>query len=275
MTKVSPPLADAPPVLESLQQFLFEVPLYAHYSLGQNRNRVAELYGHKELRVDGHCPGCGRDATFEVIAARIPAGDPWNRIESRWADDNLSIRCTRDGAHTVQYWFEIKNMIVQKFGQLPSLADIANDEFKQYRKLLSPALASEFHKAVGLVAHGVGVGSFVYLRRIFESLIDNRFEEFKEAEKWDEADFKKLRMEEKVLLLRKHLPEFLVANRKLYSILSIEIHELSEAACLTYFDVMRRSIIMILEDDKKAREDAEQRKAFERAIADFKTPKGN
>jgi hypothetical protein len=151
--------------------------------------------------------------------------------------------------------------------------EACNDEVKQYRKLLSPELASEFHKAVGLAAHGVGVGSFVYLRRVFESLIEARFQEFKEAEKWDESEFRQARMEQKVLTLKKHLPEFLVTNRKIYSILSIGIHELNEEVCLGYFDVMRRSIIMILEDDKKAREEAEQRKAFERAIADFKPPK--
>jgi hypothetical protein len=105
-------------------------------------------------------------------------------------------------------------------------------------------------------------------------LINKRFEEFKAVEKWDEADFKKARMEDKVLLMKKHLPEFLVANRKIYSILSIGIHELSEQACLGYFDVMRRSIIMILEDDKKVRDEKEQRKAFEKAIADFKLPGG-
>jgi hypothetical protein len=135
-----PSTADAPPLLQSLQQFLFEVPLYAPYRL--DKNRVAELYGRNEIKVDGYCVGCGRDATFDVRAAHCPAGDPWENITTRYADDALTINCTRNEYHSVVYHFEIKHMVVQKFGQLPSLADIANDEVKQYRKLLSPEAAS-------------------------------------------------------------------------------------------------------------------------------------
>ncbi len=55
-------------------------------------------------------------------------------------------------------------MTIEKVGQYPSLATIANDEVSQYRKDMNPIDAQEFHKAIGLAAHGVGVGSFVYLR---------------------------------------------------------------------------------------------------------------
>jgi hypothetical protein len=52
-------------------------------------------------------------------------------------------------------------MVVQKIGQFPSLADIANDESKTYRSVLTKRDSSEFHKAIGLATHGVGIGSFV------------------------------------------------------------------------------------------------------------------
>ena len=109
----------------------------------------------------------------------------------------------------------------------------------------------EFHRAIGLAAHGVGVGSFVYLRRVFERLIHGRFEEFKVAEGWKDEQFRGIRMEDKIALLKDRLPEFLVQNRKIYSILSKGLHELDETACLNWFEVMKQSIIIILEDDKK------------------------
>ena len=37
----------------------------------------------------------------------------------------------------------------------------------------------EFTKAIGLAANGVGIGSFVYLRRIFENLVFQAFDEAK------------------------------------------------------------------------------------------------
>ena len=208
-------------LLTSLSQFLFEVPLYAPYSLGEGRALVEQFY-RRAPKVDGHCMYCGRDATFEVHGPPVPGGDPWNQLRSRHAFDELSIKCVRNEQHRIRYWFYINKMVVVKVGQYPSLADIANDEVKIYRKLLSPEMASEFHKAVGLAAHGVGVGvgSFVYLRRVFEWLIENRFNEFREAEGWDTKVFYTSRMEDKIDLLKKHLPEFLVANRKIYSILA-------------------------------------------------------
>ncbi len=262
----------APPPLESLEQFLFELPLYAMYHLGSDdQGLVAELYSQGKTTVDGHCVQCGREATFDVYGQHLSL-ESLHKLKSRFALDMMSISCTRVENHKVHYWFLIRNMVVQKIGQFPSLADIANDEVRVYRKLMPADMASEFHKAVGLAAHGVGVGSFVYLRRIFERLIQRRFDEFKVTEGWDATNFRQARMEDKIATLKGHLPEFLVTNRKIYSILSIGIHELSEQDCLGFFDVMRRSIIMILEDDRKAREEREQREAFTRAIAGFKPP---
>ena len=71
-----------------------------------------------------------------------------------------------------------------KIGQYPSLADIANDESRTYRSVLDETDGAELHRVIGLAAHGVGVGSFVYLRRILERLIAGRFHSFKQQEGW-------------------------------------------------------------------------------------------
>lgn len=263
-----PVVEDGLPLLRSLDQFLFEVPLYSPCRL--QLSLAPRLYLNRNGTVDGRCVQCGREATFNVKLTYPLDRDSFAELRARHAYDILTICCARNEKHQVRYWFLIKDLIVQKVGQYPSLADIANDEVKAYRNLLTPSLAAEFHKAVGLAAHGVGVGSFVYLRRIFERLIQNRFDELKDTEGWDADAFKRGRMEDKIDTLKDHLPDFLVTNRRIYSILSIGIHELGEKECLGYFDVMRQSIVMILEDDKKKREDRERREVFKRAIADFK-----
>ena len=97
--------------------------------------------------------------------------------------------CTRNKDHKIQFLFRLDKPFIQKIGQYPSLADIANDESRQYRQVLNAKDGAELHRAIGLAAHGVGVGSFVYLRRIFERLVYKRFEEFKDVEGWDAADF--------------------------------------------------------------------------------------
>lgn len=163
----------------------------------------------------------------------------------------------------------IDNLVIQKVGQFPSLADIANDEANKFRSVLNKEDSSELHKAIGLAAHGVGIGSFVYMRRIFERLVYSRFHEAKDANQWNEEEFLRLRMNEKVHFLSGHLPSFLVENSRIYSILSVGIHELSEAQCLSYFEMLKQSIIIILEEDKARKEEKQRREAFARTIAGF------
>ena len=163
-------------------------------------------------------------------------------------------------------------MTITKVGQHPSLADIAIDETREkYRTVLRGENWSELYKAIGLAAHGEGIGSFVYLRRVFENLIYSRFNEFKIEEQWDDAAFKQMRMDEKIELLKDHLPQSLVETRKIYKIFSLGIHELKNDICLQFFEVGKRSIIMILEDDLKKQQELIDRKQLVEAVAKFGT----
>jgi hypothetical protein len=186
----------------------------------------------------------------------------------------LHLTCTRLDNHVLRFGYFLDAGAIQKSGQYPSFASIAFDESKQYNKLLSKKDAGEFHRAIGLAAHNVGIGSFVYLRRIFERLINKRYQEFKGVEGWKDEDFYTLRMAEKVGFLSGHLPDFLVRNAKIYSILSVGIHELEEDQCLSFFKVLRQSLVLMLEEDKKKREELEMQRELEKAIAGFNVPKG-
>ena len=161
-------------------------------------------------------------------------------------------------------------MTVKKVGQYPSLADIANDEVRQYRSVMEKEDAREFHMAIGLAAHGIGIGSFVYLRRIFERLVAGRYEAFKDEEGWQDEDFNGLRMHEKVKFLRDHLPSFMVENANIFGILSHGIHELDEQACLKAFGMLKRSITHILDEDKREKEKRTSLDALHDEIRSFK-----
>jgi len=167
-------------------------------------------------------------------------------------------------------------MTIMKVGQFPSLADIAIDETRQkYRSVLQGPNWTKLYKAIGLAAHGEGIGSFVYLRRVFERLIQSRFDEFKAEEGWADADFKSLRMDEKVALLKDHLPSYLVETRKIYSIFSLGIHELDNETCLQFFELGKRSIIIILEDDSKKQQELIARRELADAVAKFSPKRGD
>jgi hypothetical protein len=111
----------------------------------------------------------------------------------------------------------------------------------------------------------------VYLRRIFEGLIEEAHREASEAPGWKEDDFTRGRMDEKIILLREKLPSFLVENSSLYSILSKGIHALTEEECLEYFGPVRIAIELILDEKIEQEKKISKIEAAKKALSDIKS----
>jgi hypothetical protein len=192
-----------PEPFPSVDEFLFGAPLYSEYDLrpldAEQRSFAFDLF-YEALIVDGHCVGCRKASTFhrtEPKTRRLDHED-LKHIEENEPCLLMTTSCTRDEKHQIVFVFRTDNFIIQKIGQYPSLADIANDESRTYRQVLEQTDSKELHRPIGLAAHGVGVGSFVYLRRVFERLITRRFDAFKENEGWSVDNFLSRRMDEKI-----------------------------------------------------------------------------
>ncbi len=156
--------------------------------------------------------------------------------------------CQRERSHSVVFIFWRTKEELIKIGQYPSLADLDEPKIRGYRKILGQEKYKELHRAVGLASHGVGIGSFVYLRRIFEHVIEEAHRGATKKGDWNEGEYQGAgRMEEKINLLKDHLPPFLVRSRGIYAILSKAIHELDEGECLAAYPVIRAGIELILD----------------------------
>ena len=138
------------------------------------------------------------------------------------------------------------------------------DERAKSRRSVSSAPARR------VAAHDTGIGAFVYIRRIFDRLIKQRFETHKASESWKDEDFHDLRMVDKIKLLRKYLPPFLVENSAIYSVVSKGIHELEEEECIAFFPVLRSATLLILKQDKSFKDERAEEVKLKGAIADFK-----
>jgi hypothetical protein len=262
--------------LASIQELLFDAPLYTEYKLKEvsmvkaredGPRSVSDIF-NSDVVVDGHCVECAKTSTFIRTGAEVSYSDLLP-LAGYAPCQGFVLTCTRVADHQIFFIFRIEDNIIQKIGQYPSLADIANDEARIYRQVVDARDSAEIHRAIGLAAHGVGVGSFVYLRRVFERMISRRFQEYKDAEGWNPTDFARMRMDEKIELLERHLPEFLVRNSKIYAILSKGLHELDEDECLSAFEMVKQAIFFILDQDRHKKEELERRKAAEKAIAAF------
>jgi hypothetical protein len=255
---------------EDFSRLVFRESLLAKMPTKKESALWEVTFGYEEATIDGFCIHCKRDSTFKRSKTKankalysIGASKPSGR--ARDEEDNpclIKLECMRDPSHA--YWVVILAIgeSLQKIGQYPPLATIEYSTLKRIDEVISKTDRDELARANGLASHGVGIGAFVYLRRIFERLIHARFQEVKGTLGLTEDDFK-VRMDEKIEILNQHLPDVLVQNKKLYAILSYGIHELEEKECIDFFPVARASIQYILEElerveKKRAMDDAKK-----------------
>jgi hypothetical protein len=236
-------------------------------------------------KIDSYCPFCQKETVFEGVPIRekrvnaeylsthndIYSFDDYkndyNYAHLASREYRIQFKCLReDYLHFIQFYVKVEKDKIFKIGQNPSVADLTENFLsKKYRGVLSNDSLQEFNKAIGLYAHSVGIGSFVYLRRIFETLILEAHDKaMTEIDKWDDESYNTKRMDEKIQVLKKYLPEFLVRNKSIYGILSRGIHELKEKDCLDIFPIVQAGIELILDEKVKVLD--QERKIKETSI---------
>lgn len=236
------------------QEFIFDWPLYTSVKLSET-NILQDLC--ECIRVDGYNPFRDIDTTYylkrPIDAAYLVGTEDEIRL--------VRFECQRYGDDLeVMVHFNEEADRIEKVGQYPSVASIHIGQVKQYRKVLGESYIRDFTKAIGLAANGVGTGSFVYLRRVFEHLIAEIASEAIKDGEIDKSQYDSSKMDNKLKMLSNHLPEEVLENKPLYGVLSAGIHELSEEDCLRYFSVVRQVIELILDEQEHIRLKEEKKK---------------
>lgn len=178
----------------------------------------------------------------------------------------MTYRCTRDRQHFIIFDLITTDDKIIKVGQYPSVADLVIPEIAKYKPVLGTQYR-EFSKAIGLFAHGIGIGSFVYLRRIIENLVFDKYNEVSENLEISNTEFMRLKFDEKIEALKPYLPEVLVANKNIYGIVSKGIHELNEEECREMFPYIKAGIELILDSLLAEKERKTKEKIFEKFVA--------
>lgn len=258
------------PNLRDPYHFYFELPLYAKIEITKESEQTFFQMMSSFYDVDAFNPLLGENTTYQVspflhfnntgemftrLGHLLKNGKPVTmtipQVISFYTIASMYVRltCQRTKRETyILLEFDKDKNILQKVGQYPSIADFHIAKVKDYSKVLNKEKMKELTRAIGLAANGVGVGSYVYLRRIFEHLLEEAHQEAMKDAGWDEEKYKHERVKEKILMLKEHLPKFLTDNIALYGILSKGIHELEENDCLAHFEVVRIGIELILDE---------------------------
>jgi hypothetical protein len=236
--------------------FFFEIPLYSPVTITEeNKSQLLKLLGFSG-QIDEYNPFINDNTTYRGYSY-LTTDKPF--FLSKGGVRHLSIQCQRTGMVFDFYvHYDPDTNRFMKIGQYPSIADFHISHIKKYNKILSKDKLKEFTRAIGLAANGVGIGSFVYLRRIFEDLIEEAHSKAKSEAGWDDEVYQKGRIKERIELLKNYVPNFLFEHRELYGILSVGVHSLKEEECLAYFDTVKVGIEIIL--DEKLEDFAKQQK---------------
>lgn len=230
--------------------------------------------------IDCYCVQCGTNRVFEFSDCKIYKNtgmvrnifdDPTVRVKKPKKEETFksylnrryvqTYCCTRDRQHSILFDLIVTDDKIIKIGQFPSVADLVVPEIEKYRSVLGKQYR-ELSKAVGLFAHGIGIGSFVYLRRIIENLIFDKFDQAKDKLGVSKEDFSHQKFDVKIETLKEYLPLILVQNKNVYGIVSKGIHELSEDECISMFPFVKAGIELILDELIAEKERKEKEKVF-------------
>jgi len=251
------------------QTYFIEQGLYHENDISSNEEHNVFDLLHTSQSLDAHCLACERESVFKPIENRPTFGS--ERFGGPRYIENLkdlgfdftpfsyiSIKkfiCTRDDNHQLHFITLIQNDKYQKIGQYPSLKDLNITSIKGFKSILGASFFKEYSMAVGLHSHGVGIGAFLYLRRIVENfVIKPAHEEARLQPDWNESNYQNKRVKQRIAALKDHLPDYFITNSNLYSVLSKGIHELTEDECNKYFPVVNSVMKYILTELKEKSE---------------------
>jgi hypothetical protein len=215
-------------------------------------------------KFDRYCPACNKTSTWERVISTndkrrsdqealitAPLSSGRFPVKTSWVEDfTIKIACTRNKKHIATFYFAIGvNNEIIKVGQYPSLTDFQKGDIDHLDEGFTKEQKSDFIKAINTMAHGFNVAACVYLRRVFESVLNETkiaHMQSQKRDKWEEFD--RADANQRIKLLKDDLPEFMSANPKIYHLLSKGIHELTEDECEKELPILKKSIEVIISD---------------------------
>lgn len=263
-------------------EFLLESPLYRRFKRDDSAiSKLRDFLGP----IDAHCHHCNDLSVFaredqtpsQAMAGYIPVpGDaPFASREFKPYEFSMQFMCSRDSDHKLYFNFRVGEESITKFGEYPSRVDRFHPELEKFAKPLG-TYHGEFRSALMLQSHGFGIGSFIYLRRVFEHVLrDLAIRKYEEDSSWAYDEWRKdKRVEDVIDDLSDALPDFLLNNKSLYVILSKGIHELDEDECLAVFPIVKSATEEILDDVLLGQQKEKRRKAVTKQIKDLRSKLG-
>ena len=252
------------------------LPLYKKIKI-DNKTKIHNFFPYNNVRVECYCHICKKRRIFIFEDSKVAlnsliqqasvgsatggsSNSDKNQIEDLFLDTDFFTFCAQaDCNHKMIIQFmKIDTQSIMKIGQFPSIYDL-NEEInnKSFLKLLGKEYSDYYKKACSLYSFDTYIGALIYLRRIFEKLLIDVFNENADKLEISFDEFKNKKMEEKINTLKDYLPTIMFNQgfNNIYSKISNGIHNLTEEECYNMFFPIKMGIEEILtekvENDEK------------------------
>jgi hypothetical protein len=234
-----------------------------------------------ELKLELYCPNCGirRIFTFKTNASRdtidYSQNIPWSEHVTKTITHFFTFYAVADCGHQLTIHFRVDSTThVEKIGQYPSIYEM-NEQIsnKSFLNKFGQEYRDYYIKACSLNSFNSNIGAMTYLRRIFEKLLIDTFNEYHEKKGFEA--FTRKRMEDKVIYLKANLPTLLFEQgfNVLYQRISDGIHNLSEEQCEENFLMLKTAIEEILIEKLEAEEKKARLSSIQKQLQASSLPK--
>lgn len=265
---------------EFITEEMLLTPLYKKIHIDK-KMKAYKFFPCSDVRIECYCKECNSRRIFSFNNSRIAINSllsectpgsltdgsssiPHDSLESVLPTiDFFAFHAMADCQHKMIITFmKIDNETIMKVGQYPSIYDL-NEEInnRQFLKILSKEYADYYKNACSLYSFNSCIGALTYLRRIFEKLLTDIFNDNKDEISIGFDEYKKLRMEDKIKRIKNYLPDIMQEQgfNTIYTKISDGIHNLTEEECSCIFPILKQGIEEIL-IEKLEKKDKEKRK---------------
>jgi len=242
--------------------WLLNLPLYTPVVIDSPTSPTVRAILTYVSIIDFYCPFCKKYTPFQgllstetqnsIVSERM-AVKGFGVTAGFWQQKKFSkeLACKR-AEHKVTFHFQIEDEKLLKVGQYPSIAEINFGEALEFAEALGEQRAKDLNKAIELAGLGAGLGAYIYLKKVFLSLLEDAHQKAKlkktSSKHWDEVLYLTATLSDQVKLLSAEVPSLLIQHPEYYAILDHKLDQLTDEECLNAFNALKTAVLLIADE---------------------------
>ena len=199
--------------INEICDFIIKGSLYSKFEITTDEKIDMVINNTRMLSgLDLYCPNCNANKSFIYESSKSNNSmGTFKRSETTTSIysniNSIVYECPSCGKKLFVEFLFLDNYMM-KIAQYPALCEVSRDELKKFQKnkLIDREYFKEIQKAEVCAGDGYFVAAFTYMRRVFENLIKNIFNDNQQTIGLPYEEYMKKRTDDKIKLVKDYLP---------------------------------------------------------------------